>query len=316
MLAEMKAVNEQANRLIADHLEAYLRRNGAEATYEGWIGVLHPENCTLDERLLLPESEHLRLWRERGGARASEGERDGFWKAVATLAKNVTGERGGGRGRSGGGGGGAARGGRGGEPGGGAAPRPLVWSPLVEMGGEARDAPLDAADVATLEEAREEIKRLRGLLAQASDARAGKAAAPRAHAEEPPKTRLDALLSLTRFHSAAEAEAVQQHSEAKPPRASISKPLNVPSVDECFGHLFAPMQPPATTGSSAGSLRPGPPGGNPFDAVVAQPASPPQPAAPRAPVSASSTPLNPFGESSPAVSKPNPRSGSAHNPFD
>ena len=33
----------------------------SEGTYEGWIGILHPENVALDARLNFVDSAHLRL---------------------------------------------------------------------------------------------------------------------------------------------------------------------------------------------------------------------------------------------------------------
>lgn len=91
ILAEMELVNEQARRLISDHLDRYIKRIGSEATFEGWIGVLHPENCTLDTRLTFPDSDHLRLWNEREGVRAATADSDGasFWKGVGSLANDV-----------------------------------------------------------------------------------------------------------------------------------------------------------------------------------------------------------------------------------
>ena len=91
ILAEMELVNEQARRLISDHLDRYIRRIGSEATFEGWIGILHPENCTLDNRLTFPDSDHLRLWNEREGVRAAIADSDGtsFWKGVGSLANEV-----------------------------------------------------------------------------------------------------------------------------------------------------------------------------------------------------------------------------------
>jgi hypothetical protein len=91
ILAEMELVNEQARRLISDHLDRYIKRIGSEATFEGWIGILHPENCTLDNRLTFPDSDHLRLWNEREGVRAAIADSDGtsFWKGVGSLANEV-----------------------------------------------------------------------------------------------------------------------------------------------------------------------------------------------------------------------------------
>ena len=71
MMALVQAANDQAKRLVAESLDAYLGRNGASATYPGWVGTLHPENVTLDARLLLPDSTHLRLWNERTGGKGT-----------------------------------------------------------------------------------------------------------------------------------------------------------------------------------------------------------------------------------------------------
>ena len=91
ILAEMQQVNEQATRLISDHLDRYIKRIGSEATFEGWIGILHPENRTLDSRLTFPDSDHLRLWNEQEGVRAAAADSDGgsFWKGVGSLANDV-----------------------------------------------------------------------------------------------------------------------------------------------------------------------------------------------------------------------------------
>ena len=91
IMAAMQAANHEATRLVADNLDVYLRRNGTASTYEGWIGTLHPENVTLDSRLLLPGSTHLRLWKERELERGrAPAEGSNFWKAVAGLARGAT----------------------------------------------------------------------------------------------------------------------------------------------------------------------------------------------------------------------------------
>ena len=86
---DILSTTADANKLIADHLDRYLRRNGADATYEGWIGVLHPENVSLDSRLMLESSAHKILWKER--VTTSQAPSD-FWQDFARLtSKRVRG---------------------------------------------------------------------------------------------------------------------------------------------------------------------------------------------------------------------------------
>ena len=87
MVAEMESINASANKLIADHLDKYLRRMGTDATYEGWIGVLHPENVSLDSRLLLEGSAHQRMWKERVSSREGAPSSH-FWQALAQLTSH------------------------------------------------------------------------------------------------------------------------------------------------------------------------------------------------------------------------------------
>ena len=63
MLAAAAAAEGEA--VVYEHLERYLERNGEEATFEGWIAQLHPENVRVDDRLLLPASRHATLWKEQ-----------------------------------------------------------------------------------------------------------------------------------------------------------------------------------------------------------------------------------------------------------
>ena len=48
--------------LVREHLATYLKNNGADASFEGWIAHLHPENVTLAGRLRLEGSAHAALW--------------------------------------------------------------------------------------------------------------------------------------------------------------------------------------------------------------------------------------------------------------
>ena len=191
MMVEMQAINDQANKLVADNLDIFLRQNGSSATYEGWIGSLHPENVTLDARLLLPSSAHLRLWRERESIRPAPSESfgrpapsDGFWKAVANLKAGTA---------------------------------SLMPRANVSVGGEASSTeataalapegqrpsrepqgvgPSDGRDLETFQEAKAEVVRLRALLLSGATGARTPTKLGR-HAERDAPTRLDALLQLT-----------------------------------------------------------------------------------------------------------------------
>merc|ERR1719419_1767076 len=63
-------VNAAARELLRSHLAEYMTKQGsAAATYEGWIGELHPENVDadgwIDPRLCLDGSEHRQIWMPR-----------------------------------------------------------------------------------------------------------------------------------------------------------------------------------------------------------------------------------------------------------
>ena len=58
------AAREQGVTILRDHLHQYLERNTPDATFVGWIAALHPENVSVDARLLLPNCEHRKLWIE------------------------------------------------------------------------------------------------------------------------------------------------------------------------------------------------------------------------------------------------------------
>lgn len=62
---------EAATNVIRDHLSNHLVSN-PEATYTSWIAALHPENVTLDSRLLNTGNPWLEVWQEAtGGGRNS-----------------------------------------------------------------------------------------------------------------------------------------------------------------------------------------------------------------------------------------------------
>jgi len=60
---QLLAANAAARRILSEHLQHYLQANGKQATFEGWIALLHPENVQVDPRLLSPESEYQQMWR-------------------------------------------------------------------------------------------------------------------------------------------------------------------------------------------------------------------------------------------------------------
>lgn len=59
-------VNAAARELLRANLEEYVQRAGGAASYEGWIGVVHPENVDadgwIDPRLCIPGNEYLLMW--------------------------------------------------------------------------------------------------------------------------------------------------------------------------------------------------------------------------------------------------------------
>ena len=68
-MLEAKRVAKQASLdMMRAHLAEFKRANGPEATFKGWIAMLHPENVTLDHRLDLPENNWLALWNEAQAA--------------------------------------------------------------------------------------------------------------------------------------------------------------------------------------------------------------------------------------------------------
>lgn len=60
----VELANRNARALLRDHASAFVARNGAEATFEGWIAQLHPENVQIDARLKSEGSEHLQIWHD------------------------------------------------------------------------------------------------------------------------------------------------------------------------------------------------------------------------------------------------------------
>lgn len=59
---QVEVANKDARTLLAAHAASYMARHKEQATYEGWVALLHPENAHSDARLLQPGCEHRRIW--------------------------------------------------------------------------------------------------------------------------------------------------------------------------------------------------------------------------------------------------------------
>jgi len=90
--AQKAEVNGAAHALLRDNLEEYLQRHGDAASFEGWIGQLHPENVDadgwIDMRLCLEGSEHRQMWAEATSDEATRRRRAAANTAAATAAAN------------------------------------------------------------------------------------------------------------------------------------------------------------------------------------------------------------------------------------
>jgi hypothetical protein len=71
-----QAAAAEGEALVRVHLDSFLQRNGAEASFESWIAQLHPENVTVDSRLRLPDSRHAALWEQSVRSLAAAAESD------------------------------------------------------------------------------------------------------------------------------------------------------------------------------------------------------------------------------------------------
>ena len=73
---EAGQVNAAAREMLRSHLAEYMTKQGSAATYEGWIGELHPENIDadgwIDPRLCLDGSEHRQIWMARATPTSEE----------------------------------------------------------------------------------------------------------------------------------------------------------------------------------------------------------------------------------------------------
>ena len=246
MVAEMESINASANKLIADHLDRYLRRMGTDATYEGWIGVLHPENVSLDSRLLLEGSAHQRMWKERVSTREGAPSSH-FWQALAQLTSHRV--RGVTEGLSAG-----------------LAPRPppaAAPEPAAATCGDGDGGPLDGSDMRlrTVEQSCDEVARLRKLLLarpMPEAAEAGDRAAESGRPPPPPlssrPTGLDALLRAIGGGGGGSGGASGAVPSAAAPATAgtLAAPTSggggasgggggstVVGVEEAFGDLFA-----------------------------------------------------------------------------
>ena len=273
MVAEMESINASANKLIADHLDKYLRRMGTDATYEGWIGVLHPENVSLDSRLLLEGSAHQRMWKERVSSREGAPSSH-FWQALAQLTSHRV--RGVTEGLSAG-----------------LAPRPppaAAPEPAAAVCGEGDGGPLDGSDMRlrTLEQACDEVARLRKLLLarpMPEAAAAGDRAAESARPPPPPlssrPTGLDALLRAiggggggggggSSGGSAVPSAAAPATAGtlAAPTSGGGGGGSTAVGVEEAFGDLFARQEARSAIAEAAAPSRHRPPH-SPVDELVA-----------------------------------------------
>ena len=353
MIAEMESINASANKLITDHLDRYVRRMGTDATYEGWIGVLHPENVSLDSRLLLEGSAHQRMWKERVSTR--DGTPSDFWQELGRLTshrvRGVTEGLSAGlahrpqpeaTGRAQGCGASQSSSARGSVGRGETAPStdgeaaaPVATASESAAAGCGEGGPLDGSDMRTLDQACGEVARLRRLVTQLARPRSDAAAAAATGGRRPGSaspTPLDALLRAIGGGGAgrgggavpsAAAPATARTTPTPPSSSSV-----VVGVDEAFGDLFARQERRVTTAEAAPSGRRGTdPTHSPVDELVAglwggtDARSQSMPGNPFGESAAAPGPGNPFGDDRPSpCSSPNLGTGgcaaAAANPFD
>ena len=354
MIAEMESINASANKLITDHLDRYVRRMGTDATYEGWIGVLHPENVSLDSRLLLEGSAHQRMWKERVSTR--EGAPSDFWQALAQLTSHrVRGvteglsaglaprpppePTGRGRGCSSTGQPQPSSAGRGDA----AAAAPESATAAC---GDGDGGPLDGSDqrLRTLEQSCDEVARLRKLLLtrpthlEQEEAAAAAAGGRPAESARPPPPSLDSrptgLDALLRAIGGGGGSGGAVPGAAAPATArTLAAPTSsggggggggsgstAVGVDEAFGDLFARQERRSTVAEAA--VPPGyRPPHSPVDELVAGlwgSADSPSQSTPGNPFGGSpAAPGNPFGATRPTPSQNlGTGCGAAANPFD
>jgi len=60
----LEMTNRDARQILRDHAASYMARSRGDASYEGWIAHLHPENVRLDARLTTEGCEHQLVWQE------------------------------------------------------------------------------------------------------------------------------------------------------------------------------------------------------------------------------------------------------------
>ena len=58
--------------MMRAHLAEFKRANGQQATFKGWIAMLHPENVMLDHGLDLSDNRWLAMWNEAQTAHEPE----------------------------------------------------------------------------------------------------------------------------------------------------------------------------------------------------------------------------------------------------
>jgi len=56
VLESRRSAKQASLDMMRDHLAEFKRANGQQATFKGWIAMLHPENFVLDHGLELSDN--------------------------------------------------------------------------------------------------------------------------------------------------------------------------------------------------------------------------------------------------------------------
>ena len=72
VLESRRSAKQASLDMMRDHLAEFKRANGQQATFKGWIAMLHPENVMLDHGLDLSDNRWLAMWNEAQTAHEPE----------------------------------------------------------------------------------------------------------------------------------------------------------------------------------------------------------------------------------------------------
>ena len=72
MLESRRSAKQASLDMMRAHLAEFKRANGQQATFKGWIAMLHPENVMLDHGLDLSDNRWLAMWNEAQTAHEPE----------------------------------------------------------------------------------------------------------------------------------------------------------------------------------------------------------------------------------------------------